>query len=285
MTGFGRGQAALSSGKVIVELKTLNHKYQDVRLHLAPELVVVDEEVDRRLREQLTRGRIELTAKLQGRAPVAVRLDKALARSCLEELEELREQMGLSQPVSMDVLAAIPQVFLQETSFSPEEVRDAVFEALDQAIAANKAMRVREAEALSRDLDSRLDHVKELVAEIDETSKEVAPRVLERLRQRIARLITDGQLDESRLAQESALIADRCDVAEELTRLDSHVDQFRRIGAESGPVGRRLDFLLQEMAREASIIGAKAQDAEVQHLIVELRGEITRIREQIQNIE
>lgn len=285
MTGFGRGQAALSGGRLIVELRTVNHRYQDVRLHLPPELVAVDEDVDQRLRAAFARGRIELTLRLQGKAPVSIRLDTDLAKSCLEELDALRRDMGLQEPVSINMLAAVPQVFLQETSFDHEELKTITIDALDQAIEAAESMRIREAEALAVDFDKRLRHVAELVTTLLELSEKIAPQAVERLRLRLERLLSDGHLDEWRLAQEAAILADRSDVIEELTRLRSHIDQFRTIARESGPVGRRLDFLLQEMAREASTIGSKAQDAAIQHLIVDLKGELARMREQIQNIE
>jgi uncharacterized protein (TIGR00255 family) len=223
--------------------------------------------------------------RLQGKSPVTIHLDTDLARSCLEELDALRRDMGLEESVSVNVLAAVPQVFLHETNIDDDELKRATHEALDQAIEAAQAMRLREAEALASDFEKRLLHVEELVSSLLELSEDIAPRALERLRERLERLLKDGHLDEWRLAQEAAMLADRSDVTEELTRLGSHVDQFRTIARESGPVGRRLDFLLQEMTREASTIGAKAQDPSIQHLIVDLKGELARMREQIQNIE
>lgn len=285
MTGFGRGQAALSGGRLVVELRTVNHRYQDTRLHLPPELVVVDEDVDRRLRAAFARGRIELTMRLQGKAPVSIRLDTDLARSCLEELDALRRDMGLQEAVSINMLATVPQVFIQEATFDDDELKAATLDAVDQAIEAAEAMRIREAEALAIDFEERLQLVSNLVTTLLELSENVAPQAVERLRLRLERLVTEGHLDEWRLAQEAAILADRADVIEELTRLRSHVDQFRTISREPGPVGRRLDFLLQEMTREASTIGSKAQEASLQHLVVDLKGELARMREQIQNIE
>jgi uncharacterized protein (TIGR00255 family) len=287
MTGFGRGQAALASGRVTVELRTVNHKYQDVRLHLPPELSELEPEIEARLRGTFPRGRIELSAKLLGCGTCAVALDRELARRCLEELDALRQEMGLAEPVSINVLAAIPEVFHQGSVLDPETSRHALTSALEQAIAATEAMRSREAAALATDFDERLEGVSAIVANLQTLADGVPERTLERLQKRIARLLEQHKdaLDESRVAQEAALIADRADVAEELTRLRSHIAQFRAILAEEGTVGRRLDFLLQEMAREASTIGAKAQDAEVQHRVVDLRGELNRMREQIQNIE
>jgi uncharacterized protein (TIGR00255 family) len=287
MTGFGRGQADVDGGRVVVELRSVNNRFHDVRVHLGPELAEAEIDVDRRLRDRFSRGRVELSARVVGRAPVCVRIDRELARTCLEDLEAVRKEMGLVEPVSINVLAAVPQVFLQEPFCEPDAIRAAVLEAVDQAIAGAEAMQHREAEALARDFDQRLELVSRTVDSLEAGARLAGPAILERLRARIRRLVEDEshQVDEARLTQEAALAADRSDITEELTRLRSHVAQFRTIAGEGDQVGRRLDFLLQEMAREAGTIGAKCQDAELQHLIVDLRGELSRMREQVQNIE
>lgn len=287
MTGFGRGQTALGRGHITVELRTVNHKYQDIRLHLAPELSPFEHNVESILRKNFPRGRIELTAKLLGCGSTSVALDKELARQCLTDLEALRVEMGLVEPTSINVLAAVPEVFQQGTLLNRDDTAQALDDAVAQAIASTDQMRNHEGQALARDLDQRLDTIAGLVEQLRELAAGVPQRALERLEKRLAHLL-DGRsdvVDESRIAQEAALIADRADVTEELIRLRSHIDHFRAISQEQGTVGKRLDFLLQEMNREASTTGAKAQDAEVQHIIVDLRGELNRIREQIQNIE
>jgi uncharacterized protein (TIGR00255 family) len=287
MTGFGRGQADVDGGRVVVELRSVNNRFHDLRVHLAPELAGAEAEVDRKLRERFSRGRVELSARIVGRAPVGVRVDRELARSCLRDLEAVRREMGLVEPVSINVLAAVPQVFVQEPFCEPEAITRAVLEAVEQAITSAEAMQRREAEALALDFEGRLELIGRTIDQVDAAARLAGPAILERLRARIRRLVEDDshQIDEARLTQEAALAADRSDVAEELTRLRSHVAQFRTIAGEGDLVGRRLDFLLQEMAREAGTIGAKCQDAELQHLIVDLRGELSRMREQVQNIE
>lgn len=287
MTGFGRGQAALGEGRVVAELRTVNHRYQDCRLHLPPELSDLEEALDRQLRGRFRRGRVELTIRLRGRTGHSFRLDRELALGVLAELESIRDAAGLERPVSVDVLATLPELFEAGEATDAEGALESVSSAVDQAAAAADQMRQREAEALERDFHQRLDAILATVDQLVTLTTEATAQVLERIRGRVNLLLegTGHQVDDARLLQEVALIADRADVSEELTRLRSHVEQFLQIATEDRAVGRRLDFLLQEMAREATTIGSKVQNAEMQHLIVELRGEIARLREQVQNIE
>lgn len=288
MTGFGRGASAAGATRVVAEVRSVNHKYADVRVSLPQELACLGEELEAALRTRFARGRVEATVRLDGPVGGGVSLDKELARSVLVALEELRKELGLTEPPSVSALAALPLVFQQvSTPDGGEALRAAARDAVDQALEAAEAMRRAEGGALARDFDARLALLEAQMPPMRALAAEVAPAALERLQARILRLLegTPGGIDEARLAQEAAMLADRADVAEELTRLDSHLAQFRAIAAEEGPVGRRLEFLLQEMGREASTIGAKAQDARLQHMVVDLRGEIARMREQVHNIE
>jgi len=286
MTGFGRGRAQLGAGWIAVELKTLNHRFLELRLHLSPELTGGEDLVEKVLRSRFSRGRVELTARLQGDPAGVSCLNRELARRCLRELEELRVELGLPTPVSIDVLAGVPDVFVASGDLAGDALEQALAAAVEQGVQSVTDMRCREGEATRTDLEERLRVIEGLLPRIEARAAEVPTIARDRLRARLARL-ADGELeiDEERLAQEIVVLADRSDVSEELARLRSHIDHFRAIAAEDAEVGRRLDFLLQEMAREASTTGAKAQDAQLQHLVVELRGEISRMREQVQNVE
>lgn len=288
MTGFGRGGAPLGTNKVMVELRAVNHRYLDVRLRLAGELSGGEAEVEQLVRSRFSRGRLELTAKLDSENAGNHGLDREMARRYLIELEELRRELGLTEPVSINVLGSIPDICRATQTFPKEEIASSLAAAVEEAIESVLTMRRREGDALARDLENRLSHIEELIPQLQQRASEVPKAASEKLRTRIDRLLEGAAIptiDEGRLAQEVAILADRCDVSEELTRLQSHVQQFRKIAAEEGHVGRRLDFLLQEMAREASTTGSKAQDAQLQHLVVEVRGELTKMREQIQNVE
>lgn len=287
MTGFGRGHAPFGSGRVSVELRSVNHRYLDLRLRLASELSSGEEAIERRIRSSFSRGRLELSAKIEGGGG-GTALNRELAKRYLKDLEELRLELGLTEPISLGVLAAVPEVFQPSLSSDVGELESALDEALRAAIESTLDMRGREGEALLRDFEARLTHIEVLLPQLMARAETVPVAAIERLRLRLARLLEATacpEVDESRLAQELALLAERCDITEELTRLGSHLAQFRKIAREKGSMGRRLEFLLQEMAREASTMGAKAQDAVLQHLVVDLRGELAKLREQIQNVE
>ena len=287
MTGFGRGQASFEGGHVLVELRSVNHRYLDVRLTLPPELTSLEGELDRRLRPRLQRGRIDGSVQVIGRVVRPLRLDRDAARGVFEDLQALREELGLDEPVSISLLASIPGLFVEGGDLEDGGLYKALTEALESAFDSLEEMRRREGASLEADFQARLAELEKLVGELREGTAEAAPRALERLEERLRVLLSDRDItvDESRMIQELALLAGRYDVSEELTRLASHIEQFSLIMAEDGPIGKRLDFLLQEMSRETSTLAAKVQEAELKHLAVDLRGEIARMREQVQNIE
>ena len=287
MTGFGRGRAPLGSGHIFAELRTVNHRFLDLKIRLPGELASQEEQVDRRLRQAFTRGRVEAVLRLERPGESTLRFNEPLARQLLSSLESVRNALGLDEPVSINALAGLPQLFQQEPFEVDDDAAKALAAALDQAIAAADTMRQREAEKLAQDLLARMDQVDQFVADLKQRASRAGTVLLERLKERLALLLHDEelQLDEARLAQEVALLADRADVTEELIRLESHAGQFRQICCDDGALGQRLDFLLQEMSREANTMGAKAPDADFQHVVVDLRGTLARLRQQVQNIE
>ncbi|MFW6066880.1 MAG: YicC/YloC family endoribonuclease [Myxococcota bacterium] len=287
MTGYGSGQAALGGGRASVEIRALNHRYLDVRVRLSAELADQAALVEETLRPKLERGRIEVSARLEGAALGPPVLDRERARTAFEQLCALRDQLRPEEPVPLSLLACVPDLFQVPAGPPSDVVREAVRHATLQACEDLMAMREREGAALSRDLGELLSRMEEHIERIRERVPSTVESYRERLRDRISRLLQDmgAQLDSGRLEHEVALFADRCDVAEELARLASHGSQFRELLAQrDGAVGRRLDFLLQEMAREANTVGAKTQDVDTTRLVVELKADIGRMREQVQNV-
>ncbi len=287
MTGFGAGRAATGGEEIDVEVKSVNHKFCEVKARLPRELSALELEVTRAVKERLARGGVEVTAR-RGAAggELAPRVDEALAEAYARSFEALRARLGLKGAVTLaDVIGADGVVRLEERQVDPAAGRQALLGALAGALDALVAMRAREGEALGRDLAARLSTVEELVARIAAE----APRVVEayrgRLAERVEELTRGVPIDPARLAQEVALLADRTDVAEEMTRLHSHVAQARALLASGEPAGRKLDFLVQEMHREANTIGSKSQSAELAGVVVALKAEIERMREQVQNVE
>jgi len=287
MTGYGSGQAALGDGHVVLDLRAVNHRYLDVRVRLPSRIQSRTPTVERIIRSRLERGRIDVTARFEGQTLPQPTLDIDRARAVYEELGSLRDALSPDEPLPLSLLSSVPDLFVASRAIDEEALEQALAAAADEACDAIAAMRRTEGKALAAELTSRLDdaaaHVQALQAEL--------PRVVEgrrtRLRDRLEALLADVdvELQPARLEQEVAVLADRSDIAEELVRFDSHRSQMLElINNSSKPVGKRIDFLLQEMAREVNTIGSKVQDSPVTTLVIELKTTVEQMREQAQNV-
>ena len=287
MTGFGAGRAARGGEELDVEARSVNHKFCEVKVRLPRELAALELEIGRAVKERLARGSVEVSVRRGGaRGGAAPRVDLELAREYARAFEAVRAGLGLAEPVSLaGVLAAEGVVRLEERAADLESARGAVREALDRALDQLAVMRAREGEALARDLGERLDKVEAWAGGVERLAPESVDHHRARLQERVQELARGIPLDPSRLAQEVALFADRIDVAEELTRLRSHLAQTRRLMAGGEPAGRKMEFLVQEMHREVNTIGSKSQSAAIAAIVVSLKAEIERMREQVQNVE
>jgi uncharacterized protein (TIGR00255 family) len=292
MTGFGRASFQVDLTTFEVELRSVNHRYLDSRVRLPRLLAGVESEVRARIQSRFARGKVDCSVTAPGAGGPAPKLeiDLEVARDYLRSAERLREEGEVGGKLKVGTLLSLPGVSrFVVPDLSAEALREGLLGAVDAALGVLDAMRITEGAALERDLLDRLDVVEGLARSLESRAGEVRAAVRERLRRRAEQLRQEsGLFDEARLHQEIVLAADRLDVTEEIVRLRSHVEQFRRIAAEGGagkPVGRRLDFLLQEFGREANTIGSKGSDAPIAHEIVELKAEIERLREQVQNVE
>jgi len=287
MTGFGAGRAARGGEEIDVEVRSVNHKFCEVKARLPRELSALEVELVRAVKERLVRGGVEVAVRRSAtRGALAPRVDLALAAEYARVFEEVRSRLGLSGPVSLsEVLAAEGVVALEERAADLESARGAASEALGLALDRIAEMRAREGEALARDLSLRLNLVEEIVARLERIAPQSIEHYRTRLQERIQEVARGFTPDPARLAQEVALFADRIDVAEEFTRLRSHLGQTRALIAGGEPAGRKMEFLVQEMHREANTIGSKSQSGEISGLVVQLKAEIERMREQVQNVE
>lgn len=292
MTGFGRAAFRVGERSFEIEVRSVNLRHLDARLRLPRALASLEHELRARIQERFQRGKIDCSIATPGGESPAPRLevDREAARAYLRVARALEAEEGVPGTLGSAELLALPGVArLVEPEWQSDELRGAVLPALDAALDGLAAMRAAEGEALARELESRLLRLAELADALAGRAGEVAQAVRERLRRRARQLEAEvGAIDEGRLHQELALAADRIDVTEEIVRLRSHVEQFRKAlgaGGPGQPAGRRLDFLLQEMAREANTLGAKGADAEAAHAVVELKTELERMREQVQNVE
>jgi uncharacterized protein (TIGR00255 family) len=287
MTGFGAGRGGAAGDEFDAEVRSVNHKFCEVKVRLPRELGALEVDVVRQVKDRLARGGVEVALRRGGgRGALAPRVDQELAESYARAFEEVRRRLGLAGEVTLGaVLQAEGVVTLEERAVDVDAARAAVGAALAQALDARAAMREREGAALARDLESRLATVEGLVARVEELSPRTLQTYRDRLEERVQELSRGLAPDPVRLATEVALFADRVDVSEELTRLRSHLEQMRGLLASREPSGRKMDFLVQEMHREANTIGSKSQSAETAGAVVSLKAEIERMREQVQNVE
>ena len=287
MTGFGAGRGDSAGEEVDVEVRSVNHKFCEVKLRLPRELMALEVELVRQVKERLARGGVEVTVRRgTARGARAPRVDAALAAEYCAAFQEASRQLGLPGEVTLaQVLAAEGVVSLEERAADLPAARAAAAQALGRALDSLTAMREREGEALGRDLESRLRTLEGWLARVAAVAPQSVEQQRARLQERVQELARGHVVDAARLATEVALFADRVDVAEELTRLRSHLSQVRALVAGREPAGRKMDFLVQEMHREVNTVGSKSQSAEVAAAVVEMKAEIERMREQVQNVE
>ena len=286
MTGFGCGEAELEGSKLTCEVRALNHRFLDVRVRLPEELASHSFFVEQLARERLSRGRFDIGVRLDNGAGAA-RFSPIRARAVYASLLELRDELAPGTDVPVAALASLPQLLVASTLAGSDGLEPALTAAFSAALAKLDEMREREGQALSRELSERLSALRSLSVTAKALSHGAAERQLVRLRERVSRLLCEAATspDTGRLETELALMADRSDVTEELVRLASHFDQFEALLTDAEPVGRRLEFLLQEMAREANTLGSKSQDVKLSHLVVDIKSQLEKIREQVQNVE
>ncbi|HZH74570.1 MAG TPA: YicC/YloC family endoribonuclease [Archangium sp.] len=288
MTGFGAARAKVGDEEFSVELRSLNHKFCEVKVRLPRELAALESVAVKQVKDRLARGSVEVFVKRQtataaGTVPV---VDRALAREYARALREVAEAIGAMAEVSWTQVASQPGVMrLEERGMDVEAATQAAQAALDQGLTALEQMRRVEGEAIHADLEARLGLIERWSREVAELAPRSVEEYRQRLTERVAELARGISVDEQRLAQEVAVFAERTDIAEEMTRLSSHLEQFRQMMAGNEPAGRRMDFLVQEMHREVNTTGSKSQHADISARVVSMKAEVERIREQVQNVE
>ncbi len=288
MTGYGRATVTEGHYEVRVEISSVNKRNLDVSVSLPREWQELEPVVAERVRGAVKRGKVHvsLRAEVSGEGGVPVWRDEAVGEA-LERLRELAERQGVAFAPDLDLLYRIASQVSEATSMPPAtSVRERIEAGVDEALGALTAMREREGNALAADLRTRLGFLKKGTADIGRHAVEVTPRYREILHQRLRQAGLDLDPDDERVLKEIALFADRCDVTEEVTRLKSHLGQLGGLLDESGePVGRKAEFLLQEIHREVNTIGSKANDLRISKCVIECKNELERIREQVQNVE
>ena len=287
MTGYGRCQLERDGRVMTVEVKSVNHRFLDTSYRLPRHLAFLDDAVRRGVSARLSRGHVDVFVNYENHRDDAreVRVDTALACAYQRAIVELSAALSLSGGLSVEEYARMPDVLtIQEKEEDQQAVRELFDEALSAALGELIAMREREGESMKQDILQKLTRIEEIRGEIAQRAPLVVEDYRARLAERIAAL-TDGEIDEARLITEVAIFADRAAIDEELVRLLSHIAQIRATVELCEPVGRKLDFLVQELNREFNTIGSKAMDAQIAQCVVQAKGEIEKLREQVQNIE
>jgi len=291
MTGYGKGSAELPGLRITVELRSLNNRFADLRFRLPPELYAEESEIRRRVSARVQRGRVEMGLEVErtDNGDRGVSLNRALVRAVAEAAREVEREFGIEGRVDVNTVLALPDV-LQRTrplAHLDEAGRAAVYGAVEAALAALDAERRREGETLADEIRPRVARMEAIVGEIRALAAELPAAVQRKLLERVETLAASLSLDPARLAQEAAFLADRSDVTEEIVRLEGHVRQAGSLleRPDGEPVGKRLDFLLQEIHRETNTINSKSGDLEISRRALALKLEAEKVREQIQNLE
>lgn len=289
MTGYGRGDAAKDGFKFTVELNSINRKQSDISINLPKELVELEPRIRDEINAHLSRGRINVVVafhRSSAKAEEQVELDVALAKAYHRAIQKLQKEMKLNGSLTLDTILRAPGVMkLAEASMDAESVWSNIESALRKAIMGLVKMREKEGRFLANDLTERLNLLEGGLELIAKSAPETVTRYRAQLHARVKEAGIDVPMDDERLVKEVVFFADRCDISEEITRLSSHIKQFRDGLKSNEPVGRTLDFLAQEMGREINTIGSKANAAEISQQVVKMKAELEKIREQIQNIE
>jgi uncharacterized protein (TIGR00255 family) len=288
MTGFGRGEYSQDGKEFTVEIKTVNHRYSDIFIKMPRQISFLEDRVRDLVGKAISRGKIDvfITYNDYSEDSKYVVFDEGLAKAYVSAVESLRDKFALADDISVSLVSRFPDVLRVEQAQEDEEQLWSMLKtAVDNAVASLIHMRSIEGEGLKNVLLERADYIEKVIAEISDRAPEVPKEYKNKLNARLKELLDQQTIDESRIAVEVALFADRCSIDEELVRLRSHFGQMRQILSMDQPVGRKLDFLVQEMNREINTIGSKANDLTITKLVVEIKSEIEKIREQIQNIE
>lgn len=288
MTGFGRGDCQEDGKEFQVEIKTVNHRYSDVFIKMPRQIGFLEEKVRDLVAKAISRGKIDvyITYNNFGSDSKSVMLDESLARTYITAVEALRDKFGLRDDISVSLISKYPDVLkVEQTEEDEDKIWLMLKTAVENALSSLIAMREIEGEGLKTDITARALYMEKILREIAVRAPEVVKEYKLKLDTRIKDLLDQQSIDENRLAMETVIFADRCSIDEELVRLGSHVNQLKDALGSQQPIGRKLDFLIQEMNREINTIGSKANDLAITRNVVEIKSEIEKMREQVQNIE
>ncbi|WP_226665776.1 YicC/YloC family endoribonuclease [Metabacillus litoralis] len=287
MTGFGRASKQINSCFFTVEMKSVNHRFLDVNLKMPKQFLGIEDKIRKIISHSISRGRLEVYINFEGEliSNKTLKVDWQIIDQFVASLKKIKENHSIYDQISLDhILSFREGIEVVEESISSDEFEDELIQLVEAAVKQLVDMRVVEGEQLKNDLTTRLKKLQEITFELEKIAPTVVENYRERIRKRVEEFVL-GKLDENRILTEVALFADKADINEELTRIHSHIHQFIETLKEHEPIGRKLDFLVQELNREANTIGSKANDGLIAKNVVELKSIIEKLKEQVQNIE
>ena len=288
MTGYGRAEVLVNGRNILVEIRSVNHRYFEFSCRSPRAYGFLESRLKTYLQGKLSRGKVDVNVSIQTveGSSASVQVNRELAASYVQALRALEEPLGLRDDLSLSVISRFSDIFtVNEETEDEDAVWADVLQVADEATGRFVQMRETEGAKMKEDVESRLDFILQAVEQVEARSPKTVEEYRARLYNKMSEVLGNTQIDEQRILTEAALHAEKIAVSEETVRLRSHVGQFRAILAQGGPVGRKLDFLIQECNRETNTIGSKAQDIEIARIVVDIKSEIEKIREQIQNIE
>lgn len=287
MTGFGRGKYENEGRTYTVEIKSVNHKYSDINVRLPRFLNNVEDKIRKRVAEVISRGKIDIFVSFENYSNkgTTIRINKDLAKEYIKELKSLADEADLRFDLNVIDVSKFPEILKLEDEDNDELIGQEVMIALDDALEKFVSMREVEGQKLVEDIERRIYLIQEKVNEVTKFSSSLVEEYMARLQTRVNELLAPGVVDEARLMQEIVIFSDKSSIEEELTRLKSHISQFLELIKQSSPIGKKIDFLIQEINREVNTIGSKANSLDITNKVIEIKTEVENIREQIQNIE
>lgn len=288
MTGFGRANYENEGRNYIIDIKTVNNKYNDINVKLPRRISFVEESVRRQITNKITRGKIDVTINYFDCSAKAknIVLNKEIAKEYIKQLREIADENKISENINVVEIAQLPEILNAIDTDNDEEITSEILKCLDIALNNLIEMRTKEGENIKQDLLKRIKKVNDLVEQIEMQSEGIVAEYIIKLEKRVKEILKTNIIDENRIAQEAVIYADKTSIEEEITRLKSHINQFYELIQNTEiPIGKKLDFLIQEMNRETNTVGSKSGSNNITNLVIDLKVELEDIREQIQNIE
>lgn len=288
MTGYGKSTLEINSRKYQVEIKSLNHRYLDISIRMPKQLSYLEETIKQQISSKISRGKIDVfisweNNSIEGRT---IKINTELAKAYIEELRKLAKEENLSDNIEVNDIAKYPDVLIVQENQEDETIKNEIVEVVNKAVNNLVEMKQTEGIKIAEDLQKRLDYIQEEVNKVKEFSTGLINEYIVKLEERIKELLPNNQeIDKNRLMQEVVIYADKCSIEEEVTRLNSHIGQFKEFLKSDEAVGKKLDFIIQEMNRETNTIGSKSNNLNITNGVIDMKTEIENLREQVQNIE